>query len=495
MTPAASAALLLCCAAPVCVAQSGGNFTPTFSASTTYSDSVGRSSGGVDRQFVTEVSPGLSWSSSSGRLQGNAEYAFSARHYSRQSENKSFSNTLAASLAAEVIDGWFFVNASADIGQVPRSPFGVQAAEGSFLGESNRSEVASASISPYIQGSLAGLATYQLRLAATATRAEDAPESDSSSRLASLSLSSANSGAIFGWGLSATSQEVDFAQTEPTRTDRVNASLTMRPVSELTLGLSGGQESTDVIGLERRTYDNWGWSVRFVPTLRTELSLQSDRRYFGNSHSFVASHRMRRSTLRYTDTRGTTGGSSNPSGVGRPVTLFALFDALFTTQQPDTNLRRQLVLDFLRSIGREPGELVAGGLLTQSESVQRRQDLGLAVNLVRSTFSMQAFRSRIGAVDASAPGALGADVLQTGYTASLSHRLTPQSSLSLAGSRQMTKPSAGRPANDLKSASLSWSSQVSRMASTSVTARYSVFNSTAGGYREAALTASLSLRF
>lgn len=494
MTPAASAALLLCCAAPLCLAQSGGNFTPRFSASTTYSDSVGRSSSGNDAQFVTEVSPGLSWSSRGGRLQGNVDYALTARYYSRESENKSFQNSLSAALNAELIDNWMFVNASANIGQAARSPFGVQAVEGSVRGESNRSEVITANVSPYVKGSLAGLAIYEFRLGATATRVEDAPESDSSSRLVSFSLSPARGGSIFGWGFSATSQEVDFGETEPSRTDRVNGSLTVRPVAELTLGLSGGQESTDVVGLERRTYDNWGWSARFVPNPRTDFNLQSERRYFGNSHSFSASHRMRRSVLTYTDTRGTTGGS-NPSGVGQPVTLFALFDALFTAQQPDPALRRQLVLDFLRSIGRDPGELVAGGLLPQSESVQRRQDLALAINLQRQSFSMQAFRSKIGPADAGAAGTLDAEVLQTGYTASLSHRLTPVSSLGLTGSRQMTKASASRPANDLKSASLSWSSQVSRMASTAVSARYSVFNSTTDAYREYALTASLSLRF
>jgi uncharacterized protein (PEP-CTERM system associated) len=246
---------------------------------------------------------------------------------------------------------------------------------------------------------------------------------------------------------------------------------------------------------ERRTYDNWGYSVRWQPSPRTDFSLNSDRRYFGRSHALTISHRLRRSTFRYTDSRGTTGGS-NPAGVGQPVTLFTVFDQLFTATQPDPDLRRQLVLDFIAGLGRDPGELVSGGFLTQAISLQRRQDLSYGWAGRRNSISVQAFRSRTGAVrDAQDTSTQRNEVLQTGYSLSASHRLTPISSLTLTGSRQMTKALDGQDANDLKSAALSWSSQVSRMASTAVTARYSVFNSPTSPYREAAISASLSLRF
>jgi uncharacterized protein (PEP-CTERM system associated) len=493
MTPVALATWLLLAGASGAWAQSN-RITPSFNATSTYSDNLGRSSNVRDRQFITQLSPGISWFSRSGRVQGSASYALTANYYSRQSEAKSFQNNLSAQLTAEAIENFAFVDASASVGQTAISAFGTQAVGNGFQADANRTEVRSASISPYVRGQVGGAVDYQLRYSASATSAPDSPQSDSTSQVASLSLSSANTGAMFGWGLSATSQETKFDGAEASRTDRVIGTLTAQPVYGLQLGLNGGQESTNVVG-ERRTYDNWGYSVRWQPTPRTDFSLNSDRRYFGNSHAVTLSHRLRRSTFRYTDSRGTTGGS-NPTGVGQPVTLFMVFDQLFTATQPDPDLRRQEVLNFIAGLGRDPGELVSGGFLTSQISLQRRQDLSYGWAGLRQTISVQAFRSRTGNVrEADDTTTDRNEVLQTGYSVSASHRLTPTSSITLSGSRQMTKALDGQDANDLKSAALSWSNQVSRMANTSVTARYSVFNSPTSPYREAALSASLSLRF
>jgi uncharacterized protein (PEP-CTERM system associated) len=86
-------------------------------------------------------------------------------------------------------------------------------------------------------------------------------------------------------------------------------------------------------------------------------------------------------------------------------------------------------------------------------------------------------------------------VRQRGYTATASHRLTPRATLTLTGSRQTTASTASREGNDLKSLSLGWTSEINRHTSALLLARYSVFNSPSDPYREAALTASVTLRF
>jgi hypothetical protein len=59
----------------------------------------------------------------------------------------------------------------------------------------------------------------------------------------------------------------------------------------------------------------------------------------------------------------------------------------------------------------------------------------------------------------------------------------------------MTKATSIQGGNDLKSASLTWTEQLGRQASVSLSARYTVFNSATDPYREAALTAALLSRF
>ena len=503
LTPVAAAAWLLWAAAPAAFAQVSSSFTPSLSATTSYSSSQGRgsgSSGNRDNQFITTLSPGISWSSNRGAVQGNVSYALSATHYSKESEAKTLTNSLAGSLRAEVFDDRGFIDASATIGQTLISPFGTRAVGNGFQAAGNLAESRAATISPSFRGNLGGFAGYELRHTASITSTPNASLSDSTSQTTSFSLNSPGGG-LFGWGASASSQTVNFDAADKQRTDRINVQLSYQPLSDLRLGVSGGQESVTTPGLNSRSFDNWGWSANWQPTTRTNLNVNSSRRYFGNSHSFSFSHRMRRSTWTYTDSRGTTGGN-DASGVGQPVTLFALFDSLFTAQQPDPGLRRQLVLDFIRGLGRDPSELVGGGFLPTANSLQRRQDLALAITGVRNSFSVQAFRSSTSALDLGAGGVAGgvtgdpnAQVQLTGINASLSRRLTPRDSLSLIASQQSTKAAGTQPGNDLTSLGLTYSSQVSRLATASLSARYAVFDSAVDAYREASVSASLSLRF
>jgi uncharacterized protein (PEP-CTERM system associated) len=141
--------------------------------------------------------------------------------------------------------------------------------------------------------------------------------------------------------------------------------------------------------------------------------------------------------------------------------------------------------------------VVGGGFLTSVQSLQQRQDLSVTLQGLRSTLSLQAFASglRTLATGGAADPLAGETVHQLGYTATLTHRLTPQSSINLLGSRLMTLDTPTRPGSDLKSASISLTHQLGVRTSTQLGARYSVFHSLTDPYHEASVTGSLSLRF
>jgi uncharacterized protein (PEP-CTERM system associated) len=415
-------------------------------------------------------------------------------HYSKQRDAESVQQSLAAALTAEAIENRAFVDATAGISQQAISPFGVQSVGNGSQAASNRTEVATASISPYVRGSLGPYANYVARLSASGTRASQQSSSSSSSSTALLALTSPGAGSALGWDINGSRQQVDFGVGGKSQTDRVNLSLFLRPVSELQLGVSAGRESTNIIGTTRRSYDNWGGSVRWTPGPRTNLALQVDRRYFGSSHSLVFSHRMRQTVWQYTDSRGAV-LSSDPNGLGQPVTLFALYNVLFASVEPDPALREILILEFLRSIGRQPGELVYGsGLLTSAASKQRRQDLSFAINGVRTSFSLLAFRNQTSALDIASPGGASLPVKQTGLNSALSYRLTPQSSVSLSATYLAVGDSGSQLGNDLTALSLTWSNRPSRSITTALTGRYSVFDGPSS-YREAAIVASINYQF
>ena len=494
---ALAAWLVLALSDPAWAQASARSFAASIGASTTYSQTSGRDGSAVqgDGEFVTQLSPGLRWSSRAGRVQGSASYGLNLVNYSRQRDADSVQHSLAAALSAEAIEGHAFIDANANIAQQSISPFGIQSVDNGPQAASNRTQVASASISPYVRGSIGRLANYNLRFAASGTRATDLATADSNTALASLTLSSANTGSKVGWGINATRQRVDFRVGGESQIDRLNVSVFYRPLPDLQLGVSGGQESTDIIGTAQRSYDNWGASLRWSPGPRTNVSVQAERRFFGNSHTVVFSHRMRQTVWQYTDSRGATSGS-DPNGLGQPVTLFALYNLLFASVQPDPALRELLVLQFLQSIGRQPGELVSGGgLLTAAASNQRRQDLSFAINGVRTSFSLLAFRNETRPLDgAVGNGVSDLPVRQTGLNSALSYRLTSQSSLSLSASYLVVGDSGTLAGNDLTSLALTWSNRPTRNLSTALTGRYSLFDGT-DSYREAAIVASVNYQF
>ena len=474
------------------VCAQGSSFRPTFDASTSYSDTRGQFAAEADRQFITQISPGFTWASRQGRVQGTVNYALNAKFYSKQDEADDRQNALAASLKAEAIENWLFVDGKASIAQEAISPFG-QPVTGGLAVNDNAAEVRTFLLSPYVRGRAFGAAIYEARWTSAWTRGSRSIGSNSDTDTTLLSLSS-ESAAKIGWGLQATRQKVDFGSGAASANDRVNGQLSWAVNPELRLGLTGGRESTNVVGGTRRSYDNWGWTLRWVPSPRTDLSVLSERRYFGNSHNLSFSHRMRRSSWVYHDTRGTTSGS-DALGAGQPVSLYSLYFELFAAQEPDPTLRDQLVRNFLRSIGQDPAALVAGGFLNSAVTLQRRQDLALAILGVRTSISLQAFRGNTRQLQATGGALDVAPIQQTGFVASVSYRLTPSSSVSFSGSRQRTTSSGIEPDSDTQSASLSWSSVLGPLVSTSLSLRHTEFDSLSNPYRESAATASLNVRF
>ena len=89
----------------------------------------------------------------------------------------------------------------------------------------------------------------------------------------------------------------------------------------------------------------------------------------------------------------------------------------------------------------------------------------------------------------------GEAVRQRSYTSSVGYRLTPTATLSLTGSRLMTLGTEARQGTDLKSLSMGYSDQLSRLVGMTLNIRYSVFNSPTDPYREISATAAVSLRF
>jgi uncharacterized protein (PEP-CTERM system associated) len=454
---------------------------------------------GVDA--VLRLTPTLRMNLQSGQAQGNLAYTASwSRHsneaVARTQVGPAVSQSLDGQFGAELVPGHVFFDGRVGISQRPRSAFGRQSADPADSGDGNRAEVGNLQLSPSFRTSIGGWARAELRLTAAGTNARDSISGDSTTLGANLVLGSAGD-ARFGWSLSAAHQTLDQRQTRETTNDRVNLSVSWRPDVDWLFAINAGQEETDVGAIDRQRYDNWGASLRWTPSPRTELSLAGDRRHFGDGWRASFQHRSPRTIWRLSTSRDTLGGPTDGgAGGGQPQTAYQLLFAQFASRTPDPVERDKQVREFLLALGIAPDSLVTGSVVNGSISLQERHEVSAAWTGRRATVTATAFASDTRSIDnvVADPTDEGR-VKIWGWSLSMGWKLTPNWSISLLGSRQVTPDNERNAGNDLKSVSIALNGRLGPRSTLGLNGRYSVFNSPRDPYRETALGASLGLRF
>jgi uncharacterized protein (PEP-CTERM system associated) len=476
-------------------APRGWRLVPTLGVEETYTRATRRTVDDPRGEFTTRVTPGLQLTGQSSRIKATLLYSVNISDYSQHSSARSIENTLAGQATAELVPNWVFTEVQASIGQQAASAYGEQTLADSTRASSNRTEVGTLTIQPYMRGTLAGLAAYELRLTSSTTQVRRSADGDSNTLGGRFSLGSLSQQARFGWTLSGSNEKVDYKMGATVESDRLNAAVFASPDTDLRLTLSAGREYSNATQTDRRTTNNVGLGLRWTPGERTRVELSRERRYYGQSHSYLFEHRMRRSALHYIDTESASTDNLTGPNTGRQVTWYALLDAELTALYPDPAQRQQQVLAQLSARGLNANGLTSSGSITSAPTVQHRRELGLTITGVRDTINLLAFTNSQNRIDSTTTAPDDANSRQNGWTLILTHRLTPTAGLNLSASGQRTLGTEFKAGNDLKSISATWSDQVSRTSSASLSMRYSRFDSTIDPYREAALTASVSTRF
>lgn len=467
----------------------------------TYSEVRGSSNAsrnGAD--WVTRVSPGLRLNWSSGTSQASLAYSLSATHHSNDEiAGREPGRAVRQSMDARWSDAWWqgrlALDAVATITQQPRSAFERRAAGDSTLADANLVEVGSVRVSPRWRSRIGDWAVAEVSLTAAGTNGRDSTATDSTTFGADARLASPTRGIGLGWALELSHQQVDQRLTRETTSDRAALVANWRPDPDLELRVNGGQERTDVGGLEKRAYDNWGFGLRWTPSRRTDVSLAGERRHFGDGWRVALQHRTPRTVWRLSSSRDTSDGR-RPGGSSRPVSAFELLFEQFASRFPDPGEREQQVREFLRLLGIPADALVQSDAATGAISVIERHDVSAAWTGRRTSLTVAAFASDSRTLDRVVANPADVGRVQVwGWNASLGWRLTPDWTVTLLGSRQLTQGNDLNPGSELKSLTATLTGRLWRSATLGLNGRYSVFNSPRDPYRESALGATLGLRF
>lgn len=472
-------------------AQSGPGLRVATSIDGQISTVVNSAQGGRDSpEVVAEVRPGISVSSRAGRVVGSLTYGLQLQQRSRNSDaDDSVQHNLAAQFSAEAIERWLYVDASAGISQQLKDPYGVRSSGDSSAGSSNRQMVATAALSPYVRGVVGGSVAYELRLNAAGTNARRSIQNDSSTWGGSFNLSS-QVGRV-GWGLVATTQETDFRASTNTRNDRVFATLSWLPDPDFTLGLRGGEESSDVGTPVQQRFTTYGGSVTWRPSPRTRAQADYEKRFFGDSYRVVVDQRMSNATLSISSSRSDSSSSSVSRGA---VTALQLQELILAATISDPVQRQQQALADLQLAGVDPNQIIIVSALNSAVSIVESHAVTFGYSGRNLSFGAQAYLSRNQVIDRTL-SVSQEPVEQHGWLLNLGYRLGPTTSATLSGGRQDTRATATRAGTNYKSVSANLGMQLGRNASASLGARYGVFNSRTEPYREAAITAAAAYRF
>lgn len=476
-------------------AKPGISVVPRLSVTETYSNNVSLRSTGQQREFTTQLSPGISINSRAGRIKGTFNYSLNELLYANNTSARQSQNALSTSGVVEALDNFAFIDFSGNISQQTISAFGTQSTNSAAI-NGNSTETSTYSLSPYIRGRLGGFADYVARYSWTTTSSGSVAASDSKTKNVSFNLNGATSGPL-GWSAAASSQTATYSLGQPVKNSSLGGTLLYSFSPQVNVSLIASRESNNYTTVSNQSYNSAGMGLNWAISERTRVAAQFEHHSYGQSHTVSFSHRTARTAWSFSDSQGV---STTPAQSGATVgSLADLLYGQFAALQPDPVLRANLVNQFLQDYGLRGNTPVISNFLASSVSLQRRQDLSFALLGVRDTVSFALTRGSNSQLSNFANAftslANSSVVNQTGLSVSYAHRLTQELSLNMVAARQNTSGDAGLQSTSLRSFNVTLSGQVGRQMFASIGARRVFFESSTTPYTESAVIGNLNLQF
>jgi uncharacterized protein (PEP-CTERM system associated) len=416
-------------------------------------DNVGlQDSSQKESDLVTELRLPLSLRRAGSRVQFNFDYTPTALIYARNSDGNDVLHRLNALLAGEVVDNFFYLEAAAYVDQTYISPFAPRPQTDINL-TGNRTQQNTLRLSPYISSRTGGGWEYLLRN-------DTYWNSYSDSQLDSSVVDRVTVGLRAPPRRVRTELDYTYLYTQyESQTDgsyqqvgRARPILAVTP--RLKLGARIGYETNDY---QLSSYSGavYGGELEWAPTPRTGLKGFLEHRFFGDSYAVDFSHRSRRTIWKLGALRDSY-TSMDQSLTLRPGGTAQVLDDSLRAKIPDPAERARAVQQLLTAAGlpqtlTQPYTFYANQIYLAEQwsgsvaFVGRRNSVELAI------FWQQDKPITAGGVEL--PILIGSSerLRQQGGRLTLSHKLTPFSSLTLTASRLYSTSDTGVGQSSLES--------------------------------------------
>jgi len=467
---------------------------PRVSAGVTLSNNGALSATNPQSEQTFEVSPGVRVVVNRPRVKGFLDYSLTGLYSAQGTSRDNLRHALNANARIDAWDNRAFIDVSGVVSDQSVSALGTS----SRLADANRSETASYRLSPFVRGNLAGLADYEARYSLLSSSTGASDRSDVTSQDVSLSLASPRDGQTLGWLFNAALQETDYSQGRRTQSDTLRAGLVYAATPQLAFTVFAGVESNDVITPSRKSYSYNGLNLDWRPSPRTRVNAGVDDRYFGHSHNVLVEHRTGRTVWRFTDNQGVSNSLLNAANATLG-SLYNLMDSLYTSVEPDPIKRAQLIEADLLKLGLPGSTPVSRPFLTSSATVQRAQQLSVALVGVRDVITLAVSRGNTRRLDTAF--SLGDDfdteaaIRQQSWSLIYAHRLTPITAFSASLSGEKSTGTTTGSETRSQSLELGVTTRLGLRTSGSVQLRRTVTSGTSSNYGETAIAGLITHRF
>lgn len=491
----AAAFTLLMAAFGSALAQST-TIQPTLSGRLTYSDNVDAEASGSS-DWVTEISPGISLRRESGRLNGFLNANLRSLSYARESDRNTTFLALGGRGEFEAMQDFLFIDMSARVSRDNGSALSGRGVNDN-LDVSEDNETRQFSFGPRFEfrpfGTSEGLLSYQHNWFNGSGDIESRQVGDLEARLADLQAV----GRV-GWGLGYLREDARYSTSsfaDVTR-EKYEGLIYFTPVQRVRLSAGLGRESND-FGLGSESYTTKSASVEWAASQRTNLTASVEDRFFGTGYAFDFTHRRARSSWNLAASRDVSSSANNNPDAEDELLYREFYDALGSISDPieRANEARRL----LEEQGGSSAFLFVSNSYYVNESIRG----GVALIGRRSVlrFDLQrSERSRLGAAPVSNTQDDFANydtVTDNSISASIAHRLTPQSSGN-ASLRYSESEGSGntQSTTDRTQLSIGITTRLGQNANGGIVYRYQRADGTGEGadFTENAVTANIGVQF
>ena len=483
-------------AAPDAVKQAV-SIVPRVSVTETLTNNVALSnSSTAQSDQITEISPGIQVNINAARLKTYFDYSLDHVEYAQGSAASRNQNALTTFGTLEAVDNWAFIDFSGNISQQTINAFGTQSTNNTAI-NANSTEVATYNLSPYVKGHFGDFADYEARVSRSVSSSDSSTASNTASTNSVVRVSKASAFRSLGWSADVSRQQVSYSAGRATEADSYSLGLSYAVTPQVDVSVNGGQESNNYTSLDKQNYNTSSVGVNWALSPNTKLSALAGKRSFGDTHNLSFEHRTARTVWRYSDSKDILVNPTQ-SGLGSVGNVYDLFFSQFASLEPDPVARATLVNNYLAANGISPTAVVLSNFLTSVVSLQRSQNLSLALLGVRDTvtfFLSRTDTSQLDTVSNSFDSQSNASaIVQNGFFANYSHRLTPDYSLGVMLSQQVTSGDTAAQETRLKSFNVNVTGKVGKKAAASLGLRHVVSDGLTP-YTETAVTGNLNVQF